>query len=367
MSDESFFREVSEELRQDRVKAIWTRFGTYILAAVVLVVVTTIAVVGWDRYQTAQANASGDAYLAALQLARDGQPDAAVTALDAIAADGYGAYPDLARMSIGGVYQAQGKPDEAVAAFDRVSADAGAPDALRDMAAVRAAYILVDHGSLSDVRSRVERLTGDSEALRFPAREAVALAAWKAGDAETASTLFQQLVDDPGAPNGIISRARLMLDLVAAGKPAPEGTVMPAEAGVAESPQTDAPADAAAPVTSPEPAAAASDAGPAASGAPAPAPAESTAPAAEVPAAAPQGAEQETRATSGAASGDAATEGAAMPPGVVAPTIAVPTTGLGMTEPAEEAETDAAAPEVETTTPVAPQGAPQAPAPASAD
>ena len=175
MSDDSFFREVSEELRQDRVKAIWTRFGTYILAAVILVVVITAAVVGWDRYQTAQANASGDAYLAALQLARDGKPDEAITALDALAADSYGAYPDLARMSIGGVYQAQGKFDEAVAAFDKVAADAGAPDALRDMAAVRAAYVLVDHGALSDVRSRVERLTGDSEALRFPAREAVAL------------------------------------------------------------------------------------------------------------------------------------------------------------------------------------------------
>ena len=39
-----------------------------------------------------------------------------------------------------------------------------------DWRAVRAAYVLVDHGALSDVRSRVERLTGDSEALRFPAR-----------------------------------------------------------------------------------------------------------------------------------------------------------------------------------------------------
>ncbi|WP_338083210.1 tetratricopeptide repeat protein, partial [Aurantimonas coralicida] len=253
MSDDSFFREVSEELRQDRVKAIWTRFGTYILAAVILVVVITAAVVGWDRYQTAQANASGDAYLAALQLARDGKPDEAITALDALAADSYGAYPDLARMSIGGVYQAQGKFDEAVAAFDKVAADAGAPDALRDMAAVRAAYVLVDHGALSDVRSRVERLTGDSEALRFPAREAVALAAWKAEDTEIATTLFQQLVDDPGAPNGIISRARLMLDLIAAGKPMPEGTVMPEEIGAATGPATDAaPADATAPVAGAE-------------------------------------------------------------------------------------------------------------------
>lgn len=360
MSDDSFFREVSEELRQDRVKAIWTRFGTYILAAVILVVVITAAVVGWDRYQTAQANASGDAYLAALQLARDGKPDEAITALDALAADSYGAYPDLARMSIGGVYQAQGKFDEAVAAFDKVAADAGAPDALRDMAAVRAAYVLVDHGALSDVRSRVERLTGDSEALRFPAREAVALAAWKAEDTETATTLFQQLVDDPGAPNGIISRARLMLDLIAAGKPMPEGTVMPEEIGAATGPATDAaPADATAPVAGAE--TTAPEATPAA-------------PATEAPAAASDGAAAEGAATEAPASPDAATgdapaapaADAALPEGAAAPSVAVPTTGLGITDPA--AAPEAAAPEqAEPTTTDAPEGAPAAPAPAGAD
>ncbi|EAS50476.1 conserved hypothetical protein [Aurantimonas manganoxydans SI85-9A1] len=360
MSDDSFFREVSEELRQDRVKAIWTRFGTYILAAVILVVVITAAVVGWDRYQTAQANASGDAYLAALQLARDGKPDEAITALDALAADSYGAYPDLARMSIGGVYQAQGKFDEAVAAFDKVAADAGAPDALRDMAAVRAAYVLVDHGALSDVRSRVERLTGDSEALRFPAREAVALAAWKAEDTETATMLFQQLVDDPGAPNGIISRARLMLDLIAAGKPMPEGTVMPEEIGAATAPATDAaPADATAPVAGVE--TTAPEATPAA-------------PATEAPAAASDGAATEGAASGAPASPDAATDAApaapaadpALPEGAAAPSVAVPTTGLGIADPA--ATPEAAAPEqAEPTTTDAPQNAPAAPAPTSAD
>lgn len=366
MSDDSFFREVSEELRQDRVKAIWTRFGTYILAAVILVVVITAAVVGWDRYQTAQANASGDAYLAALQLARDGKPDEAITALDALAADSYGAYPDLARMSIGGVYQAQGKFDEAVAAFDKVAADAGAPDALRDMAAVRAAYVLVDHGALSDVRSRVERLTGDSEALRFPAREAVALAAWKAEDTETATTLFQQLVDDPGAPNGIISRARLMLDLIAAGKPMPEGTVMPEEIGTATGPATDAaPADAAAPVAGGE--TTAPEATPAAPATEAPAAASDGA---DLEGAAAEGAATEAPASPNAATGEAPAApaaDAALPEGAAAPSVAVPTTGLGITDPA--AAPEAAAPEqAEPTTTDAPdEGTPAAPAPAGAD
>lgn len=217
MSDDSFFREVSDELRQDKVKAVWTKFGAWIFAAVVLAIAITAGVVGWDRYRTAQANESGDNYLAALDMAREGKRDEAVAALETIAADGYGAYPYLARMSIGGVLHEQDKPDEAVAAFDGVANDSDVPQPIRDMAAVRAAYILVDSGTLDDVRNRVERLTGDSEPLRFPAREAIALAAWKAGDRETARQLFQQLLDDAGAPNGIAGRARMMLEVIAAG------------------------------------------------------------------------------------------------------------------------------------------------------
>ena len=217
MSDDSFFREVSEELRHDRVKAIWTRFGTIILAAVVLVIVATAAVVAWDRYTTSQANTSGDHYLAALKLSEDGKRDEAVTALQAIAANGYGAYPDLARMSIGSVRAQQGQPKEALAAFDAVANDTDVPQPIRDMAAIRAAYILVDSGTLAEVQDRVQRLTGDSEPMRFPAREAVGLAAWKAGDTATARKAFQQLADDGGTPQGIAGRARLMLDIIKSG------------------------------------------------------------------------------------------------------------------------------------------------------
>ncbi|NDV85924.1 tetratricopeptide repeat protein [Aurantimonas aggregata] len=244
MSDDSFIREVNEELRQDKVQEAWSKFGRWLLIGVVILLVATAAYVGWDRYQAAQADASGDRYLVALDLAAAGQPDEAVAALEALIADGHGAYPDLARMRIGSVRVAQGQPQEAVAAFDAVAADSGAPQPIRDMAAVRAAYVLVDSGTVDDVRERVERLTGDSEPLRFPAREAVALAAWKAGDIETAFGLFQQLVDDAGASNGISARARLMLDVIAAGAPAAEGAAPAAPQAATEQPVPAAPAPA---------------------------------------------------------------------------------------------------------------------------
>ncbi|WAP69257.1 tetratricopeptide repeat protein [Jiella pelagia] len=235
MSDDSFFREVDEELRQDKVKAVWTRFGAWLLGGAIAVIAITVGVVAYEHYETNQANAAGDRYAAAMRLADEGNADAAIQALQEIAGNGVGAYPALARLSIGGLEAKAGRPEQAVAAYDAVSNDADAPGGLRDMAAIRAAYVLVDSGSLDDVRQRVERLSGDSDPLRFPAREAIALAAWKAGDAETAKPFFQGLVDDSGTPSDISGRARILLDLINAGATGPNA-LTPAEGAETQSP-----------------------------------------------------------------------------------------------------------------------------------
>lgn len=232
MSDDSFFREVDEELRQDKVRAVWTRFGTWLVGGVVAVVAVTAAYVAWEHYQTNRANAAGDRFATAVKLADDGKSDAAVEALNGVIEEGVGAYPALAQMAIGGIEAKAGHPKEAVAAYDKVSDEADAPKGLRDMASIRAGYVLVDSGSLDEVRQRVERLSGDSEPLRFPAREAIALAAWKAGDAKTAKPLLDQLVTDPGTPRDISGRARILLDLINSGATGPDA-LPPAKPGSA--------------------------------------------------------------------------------------------------------------------------------------
>ena len=88
--------------------------------------------------------------------------------------------------------------------------------AVRDMANIRAAYILVDTGSATDVAERAEALSSDENPLRHAAREALGLAAWKDGRLADAKTLFQQIADDPAAPRNAQQRASIMLDLIKA-------------------------------------------------------------------------------------------------------------------------------------------------------
>jgi hypothetical protein len=212
--DDSFIREVNEELRQDQARALWDRFGPAFIGLAVAVVLATAAFVGWEYWVESQANKSGDEFSAALQLANSGKNDEALAALAALEKDGYGAYPLLARMRAATVLDQKGDFTGAVKEFDEVSGDGSIPDAIRDMARLRAALILVDNGTYEDVSARVEPLTADTNTLRHSAREALGLAAWKSGKAKDAIALFDQIASDDGAPRNLRQRATLMSELI---------------------------------------------------------------------------------------------------------------------------------------------------------
>lgn len=214
MSDDGFFREVNEELRSDKVKALWDRFGGLVIGGAVALVIGTAGFVFYEYWTESKASVSGDQFSAALNLARDGKNDEALAALQQLEKDGFGAYPVLARMRAATVLADKKDFAGAVAAFDAVSKDTSVQQALRDIAQLRAALLLVDHGSYEDVAARAEILSADGNPMRHTAREAMGLSAWKAGKMDDASRLFKQLADDSAAPNNIRQRADTMLDLI---------------------------------------------------------------------------------------------------------------------------------------------------------
>lgn len=214
MSDDSFIREVNEEMRQDQARALWDRFGPYVLGLAVLVVLATAIFVVWDYWNESRANASGDSFSEALELANGGKPDEALVELKKLEEEGYGAYPLLARMRGATVLAEKGDFAGAVAGFDAVANDSSIDAAIRDMARLRAGYLLVDNGSYADVSSRLEVLTADTNPFRHSAREALGLSAWKEGKAADALKFFDQISSDDGAPRQARERASMLAELI---------------------------------------------------------------------------------------------------------------------------------------------------------
>ncbi|MEJ0012489.1 MAG: tetratricopeptide repeat protein [Bauldia sp.] len=236
MSD--IFKEVDEDIRREQLHKLWDRFGPYILGVAVLIVLVTAGYRGWEYWQERQAQASGDRFATAIQLATAGKHDDAIAALQAIVKDGSGGYPVLAQFRIAGEKAAKGDDAGAVADFDAIAAG-NAPAEIKNMARLRAAFLLVDTASFADLSARVGDLATTGNIWRHTAREILGLAAWRTGDYTTAQKFYSDLDADTDAPDEVHQRARLMLALI----DAKLGVTPPADAA-SITPATPTPPDA---------------------------------------------------------------------------------------------------------------------------
>ena len=213
--DSSFIREVNEELRSDAFKKFWRRFRPIIIGVAVLIVAGTAAMRDWDYWKETTAARSGDKFLAALDLAREGKTDEALTAFSALQENGDGSYPVLARLRAATVTADRGDKQAAADQFLAAANDSSVPAALRDIARIRAGYLLVDVADYDAVSSAVEVLAVPENGARHSAREILGLAAYKGGDLNRARDWFNEIDADTETPAGIRQRAGVMLDLIA--------------------------------------------------------------------------------------------------------------------------------------------------------
>lgn len=218
--NDSFIREVNEELRSDQVRNAWKRYGTIVIGVAALIVLGTAGMRGYEYWETHNSSQSGDRFIAALRLASEGKNDEALSALGSIAENGTGSYPVLAKLRAASV-QADKGDAAAVTSFSEIGKDNSAPAAIRDLARLRAGWLLIDTGTYDQVSAEVEVLTGETNALRNSAREALGLAAFKAGDFARAKQWFEAIGSDATAPRNVASRAQIMLDNIAASGKAP--------------------------------------------------------------------------------------------------------------------------------------------------
>lgn len=317
MSEETIFSEVNEELRRDKLRSGWKRFGPLLIAAAVAVVLLVAGNEGWKWWQSSNAARSSDEFYTALNLEDGGDIAGAQKALDSVIAHGTGQYPVLAKFKAAGLLAREGKADDALAAYDSLANSQGNPR-LKNLALLLGANLLVDKGDVAGVKQRVQGLLAPNDPLRDSAAEAIGLAQYQSGDLNGARDSFASVLNDPNAASDARGRMQFYIgQLVAQGAtPLPTAPANPAEAGAAAvnaigtapaaEPAADAPASDNAPATAP------------AADQPSPAPASDATPAtpaATAPASAPAPAAAEPAPAQPAASNDAtAPAGTAAPP-----------------------------------------------------
>ena len=210
MSD--IFQEVDEAVRREKLKKLWNRYGNFVIAAAVLLVLAVGAWRGYQWWEAKKAAKASAAFEAATELADQGKPAEAEAAFARLAADGTAGYRVLARLREASVLTER-DPKAAVVAYDAIANDASVGRTLQELAGVRAALLLVDSAPLSEMTRRLEPLTQPDSAFRHTAREILALAAFKAGDKVAARKWFDMIASDAETPQSLRGRVDVLKTL----------------------------------------------------------------------------------------------------------------------------------------------------------
>jgi hypothetical protein len=207
------FDEVDEEVRREQLKKLWERYGNYVIAAAVLVVMAVAAWRGYQYLEARKAAEAGAAYDAATVLADEGKHDEAEAAFAKLAADGTAGYRMLARLREA-AQVGEHDPKAAVAAYDAIAGESAGQPLVGDLAALRAGFLLVDTASYDEMSRRLEPLTQPTGVFRHSARELLALSAWRNGDMAAARRWADAARSDPNAPSGLRARMEVLGELL---------------------------------------------------------------------------------------------------------------------------------------------------------
>lgn len=213
MSD--IFREVHDEVRQEKYLQLWRSYGKYAIAAAVALVVGTAGVQIRTRYIKTVSEAQSDQFFAALALLDEEKYDLASAGFARLGSETTG-YGVLARFRQAQSLAALGDTMATVEIYDKLAAELSVGRELRDLAALLAVMQLLDSASADEISARLAPLIMDNNPWRHSARELDGVAAFKSGDREGARAAFSMLVEDPEAPAGLRARATEMLSIVGA-------------------------------------------------------------------------------------------------------------------------------------------------------
>ncbi len=210
---DSFVQEVDESLRQDRMLDLAKRYGVWVIGVFVVAILGVLAWQVWQGHTRDVARQHAERYVAAQQLAREGNLDQAKAEFERLTRDGPQIYRTMAGMEHAAVLQQQGDLQGALTEFDRLGSSAS-DQTMRQTAQMRAAYIAADTEDFAAMQRRLQPIIDSHTRFSFLARELLAIEAWEAGQPDIARTQLQTLTLAFDAPQALKQRAQLALSVV---------------------------------------------------------------------------------------------------------------------------------------------------------
>jgi hypothetical protein len=205
--NESFLREVDENLRRDQARDFAKKYGAWLIAAVVLFLAAVGGWLYWQQYQQKQAEAQSEELTKIYSQIGAGQTKQAQQGLQGLESSGNSVVRTLALLTEAAVALDANDKATAIAKYNAVANDSHAPQPYRDVALIRSVGMQFDQMKPEDVISKLQPLTKPGEPWFGTAGELTAMAYIKQGNKAAAGKLFAAIAADNNAPLTLRNRS----------------------------------------------------------------------------------------------------------------------------------------------------------------
>jgi hypothetical protein len=210
IDNETFYREVDEELRRDQLVGYWKRYGKLAIAGVVLFIAAIGGIIWWMNQRALQASTRGETLVAAFEDVAANNRAAAQPKLDQLAKSGVEGYRAASLLTQADMASDTNQPDKAAALFQQIAADSSLAQPYRDLATVRLTALQYEKLPPQQVIARLKPLAVAGGPWFGSAGEMVASAYLKLNRPQDAGKLFAAIAKDKKVPDSIRSRALQM-------------------------------------------------------------------------------------------------------------------------------------------------------------
>jgi hypothetical protein len=225
------FHEVEEDVRRERYEQLWKKYGSYLIAAGVVLVLAVAGYQAWKSYDLSQRQKISDRYRDASLAAQSGNAVKAEVDFNALAKDAPSGYATLAKLHLAGAYIAENKRDQAIALLRELTTNSN--ELLANSARLRLAWIMADASPKTEIVQTLQPLTAADSPWRFAAGEVLAYTDMKSGARAQAIAEYQKLAQETQASPGLRQRASGLAEFLSAN---PDGAAATASASAAPAP-----------------------------------------------------------------------------------------------------------------------------------
>lgn len=213
--DNSFIEEIEDEIKKDRIFAIWNKYQKIIIIGFVAIIVGIIAYLQWRGIQRDRAESTAKQVVQIFFDYSSGlNVDARVAELTESSNQDFA---DLMNVFAAATKMRSQVQDDVQAGYKKMTelAKTCKDQLAKDLAILTVAIYDLDHTTdYKSLMQRLELLTFTRRPFRLVAMEILGVVAHKSGDRARALSCFNEIIDDPDATENMRSRAILLKSVI---------------------------------------------------------------------------------------------------------------------------------------------------------